>query len=232
MQHSRIENTDMMHKDLPDREMSIILATSDIECDYAFLRDNLQSSGWNLIIAETVLDTRSIAMKQPISLVLLDLADTTVIAPERALALRSIAAPSAAAPILALSSSAHEIDPISIHVDAIINRAISSDSLVQQLQQWRPVSLEPTRRIAEMFGPGPIAGMIERLARRLEPALANLAHGVFDRSEAHRLAGLCGTLGFGQAHAAWLDLSLGDESVLSDVRRATRLVLSAVARGL
>ncbi|RYG86172.1 MAG: hypothetical protein EON59_10605 [Alphaproteobacteria bacterium] len=165
-------------------------------------------------------------------MVLLDLEDASVLASECAVALRSLAAPSAAVPILALCSSAHEIDPISINVDAIIDRATSSDSLVEQLDLWRPVSLEPTRRIAKMFGPGPIAGMIERLARRLEPALANLAQGVIDRPEAHRLAGLCGTLGFGQAHAAWLDLSLGDESVVSDVRRTTRLVLSAVARGL
>lgn len=92
--------------------------------------------------------------------------------------------------------------------------------------------MEPTRRIAAMLGDGPIAGMIERLARRLEAALVDVEAGAIDKAEAHRLAGLCGTLGFGQAHAAWLDLSVGKTTSLADARRTTRLTLAAIARGL
>ena len=62
--------------------------------------------------------------------------------------------------------------------------------------------------------------------------MIRLDQGYFDKAEAHRLAGLCGTLGFGQAHAAWLDLSLGEESAREEVRRTTRLTLAAIARGL
>ena len=232
MQHDLNESTNMTHTGLHRRETPIILVANQIDKNYVSLQTMIEPWGWDLQLSKTALDTSRIALKQAVSLVLLDLDRASAVSLESARVLRSLAAPSAAAPILALRSSPTKIDPIPIHVDAVIDRNTSLDSLVQQLECWRPVSLEPTRRIAKMFGPGPIAGMIERLARRLEPALANIEHGIIDRSEAHRLAGLCGTLGFGRAHAAWLDLSLGDDSVVSDVRRTTRLVLSAVARGL
>lgn len=147
--------------------------------------------------------------------------------------LRGVPGPSHAAPVLALAAqNERQTDPKSSRVDSLLPRSLSEKAVVRALEDWRPVSLEPTRRIVAMFGSGPIAGMMQRLALRLEAALAQLDRGRFDKAQAHRLAGLCGTLGFAQAHAAWLDLSLGEETELAEARRTTRLTLAAIARGL
>lgn len=229
---SLIWSTIMIDNSLLMGGLPMILMIDHESEKHAVLRKILRKSGWELQISKSVDDICRIASEQRISVVLLNLDQVRATSMDSARALRASTAPAAAAPILAWGLSNRDNGPISSYVDATLVASTDHDSLARELDRWRPVSLEPTRRIAAMFGPGPIAGMIERLARRLEPALASLEHGNFDRSEAHRLAGLCGTLGFGQAHAAWLDLSLGDESAIADVRRTTRLVLAAVAHGL
>lgn len=192
----------------------------------------LTTAGWRVVRAQSGRDAGQLAARSPISLVLVALEDIA----DRASAaevIRTVPGASAAAPILVLGeASAAEYDPNWIGVDTILPSSLSPDALLQCLESWRPVSVDSTRRIAAMFGAGPIAGMIERLARRLEAAITGLDRGFVDKAEAHRLAGLCGTLGFGQAHAAWLDLSLGAESSFDEVRRTTRLTLAAIARGV
>ena len=195
-------------------------------------RSLLERHGWLLETARREDIARQIAEHGPFSLVLLDLSHDADAA-ETALAIRNLPGVEAAAPILRVTTGISlDNGSNSPGVDADIAGTLDDDSLAQGLEHWRPFSLAPTRRIAEMFGSGPIAGMIERLARRLEAAMIRLDQGYFDKAEAHRLAGLCGTLGFGQAHAAWLDLSLGEESAREEVRRTTRLTLAAIARGL
>jgi hypothetical protein len=192
----------------------------------------LTTAGWRVSRAKSGRDARLMAARNPVSLVLVALPEFAVCASAAAM-IRSAPGPSAAAPILVLGqASSTNDDPNWTRVDAILPSSLAPDALLQCLESWQPVSLESTRRIAAMFGAGPIAGMIERLALRLEAAIGKLHRGHVDKAEAHRLAGLCGTLGFGQAHAAWLDLSLGDESSIAEVRRTTRLTLAAIARGI
>ena len=209
-----------------------ILLVDDSGSEFAILAAALENSGWHVQSTNRAALTAVIGTIAPVSLVLLcngELADSIAFASE----LRALSAPNAAVPIIHVGADTPpKTDPKSSQVDAILSMQGGIDSLVQQLESWRPVSLEPTRRIAEIFGAGPIAGMIERLANRLEAALVGLRHGEFDQGEAHRLAGLCGTLGFRQAHAAWLDLSLGDQAAVNEVRRTTRLTLAAIAHGL
>lgn len=192
----------------------------------------LRSTGWEVAVVGRAADIGTFAAQHAIALCLIYSARDAEFLIEGTQALRSSGTASAAAPIVAMGRSPLNIDPMPSELDSFNVEEATTDSIVHELERWRPVVLDPTRRIAEMFGPGPIGGMIERLARRLEPALAQLAQGAIDRSEAHRLAGLCGTLGFRQAHAAWLDLSIGDQSAVAEVRRTTRLVLAAIARGL
>lgn len=191
-----------------------------------------QPHGWEWATIQCGEIGQKLTRIEPFSLVLLDLnQDADVV--RTTLAIRSMPRAEAAAPILrVITDLSLDNGSNSRGVDACIARTLDGDSLAQGLEQWRPFSLAPTRRIAAMFGSGPIAGMIERLARRLEAAMIRLDQGSFDKAEAHRLAGLCGTLGFGQAHAAWLDLSLGEEAACEEVRRTTRLTLAAIARGL
>ena len=166
-------------------------------------------SGWNFENVTVEAKIPAFALQQDAALIVLNLPGSHDILDSYTQALRSAPGSIAAVPILALQRASSNDGPIPIHVDGFLMDQMAPDSIVRELERWRPVSLEPTKRIAEMFGHGPTASMIERLARRLEPALASMERGVIDRSEAHRLAGLCGTLGFGQAHAAWLDISLG-----------------------
>lgn len=192
----------------------------------------LTTAGWRVARAQSGRDAGLLAARSPISLVLVAL-DNAAACASVADIIRTAPGASAAAPILVLGqSSASNDDPKWSGVDTILPFDVAPQALLQGLESWRPVSVESTRRIAAMFGAGPIAGMIERLARRLEAAIDGLDRGHIDKAEAHRLAGLCGTLGFGQAHAAWLDLSLGDESSITEVRRTTRLTLAAIARGV
>lgn len=202
------------------------------------IREVLEAGGWRVELARDQSAAATMAASQPLSLVLVDLDRSDCDADVVAATIRSLAAPCRAAPILGLTTRPDcEDDPKPSSVDHVISIGEGLHVLARELEHWRPVSLEATRRMAAMFGPGTIAGMIERLARRLEAALVSLNHiaqskGGFDKAEAHRLAGLCGTLGFAQAHAAWLDLSHGDDTHLADVRRTTRLALAAIAQGL
>lgn len=217
---------------LLDREAPVVLVVADEASVGTNLREALERAGWDVRWTASEAQACTIAARAPISLVLLDVVRGTAASPNAAIFVRSLSGPAAAVPIIAVRSGGCDNGPKSNEVDAFIAER-EADTLVRALDRWRPVSLAPTRRIAEMLGAGPIAGMIERLARRLEAALTHLDRGGdLDRSEAHRLAGLCGTLGFGQAHAAWLDLSLGDRSAIVEARRTTRLTLSAIARGL
>ncbi|MBB4859590.1 CheY-like chemotaxis protein [Novosphingobium chloroacetimidivorans] len=199
----------------------------------AQLREELQAAGWRVDRATDAAEARKIAAAETVAVLIVDLADSPDDGEIAAGTLRGVTGPSHAAPILALAvQSERQTDPKSSRVDGLLPSCPSGNAIVRALEDWRPVSLEPTRRIVAMFGSGPIAGMMQRLALRLEAALAQLERGTFDKAEAHRLAGLCGTLGFAQAHAAWLDLSLGEKTVLTEARRTTRLTLAAIARGL
>jgi CheY-like chemotaxis protein len=222
----------MINDCLLTREAPVVLVVADERGTRSAWRTALEAAGWQVRWTADGAAACTIAAKQPIALVLLDLGGSAATLRDSAVALRDLPGPGAAVPIVGLRLGPSDNDPKSNEVDGVIVGA-GADSLARALESWRPLSLAPTRRIAAVFGAGPIAGMIERLARRLEAALKRLDQtGGLDQMEAHRLAGLCGTLGFGQAHAAWLDLSLGDCTAISEVRRTTRLTLSAIARGL
>jgi hypothetical protein len=213
-------------------KLPALLIIANDENRGVLLKDALQGTRWQVETPQGDANVCERAATGGFSLILLDLEDAQGVF-QMARAIRTYPAAGAAAPILsARPQHLLEHGCNAQGVDAALPADRARDSLAQWLDTWRPVSLEPTRRIAEMIGSGPIAGMIERLGRRLEAAMIGLDRGTFDKAEAHRLAGLCGTLGFGQAHAAWLDLSTSNESALEDVRRSTRLTLSAIARGL
>jgi CheY-like chemotaxis protein len=210
----------------------MLLLVCDRNDSEALSEPLLATAGWRVTRAQSGRDAGLLAAQVPVSLVLLALEESRACA-SAADTIRTAPGASAAAPILVLGqTSGTNDDPNWTGVDTVLPPTLAPEALLQRLESWRPVSVESTRRIAAMFGSGPIAGMIERLARRLEAAIAGLDRGIVDKAEAHRLAGLCGTLGFGQAHAAWLDLSLGDESSVDEVRRTTRLTLAAIARGV
>ncbi|VWX46926.1 hypothetical protein [Novosphingobium sp. 9U] len=223
-----MKNDDLLFQDAP----LVLLATRDRSLS-AQLCEVLQARSWRVGIATNAEEARRIAAAEPIAMLIIDGSEPQDDTNPLACALRDSSGPSQAAPILALASSnEHQTDPKPTSVDGMLPPLDSGMKLVRALERWQPVSLEPTRRIVAMFGSGPIAGMMERLALRLEAALASLDRNKIDTAEAHRLAGLCGTLGFAQAHAAWLDISLGDSTALDEARRTTRLTLAAIARGL
>lgn len=197
------------------------------------IHELLQNTGWRVGLAANAEEASRIAAAEPIALLAVGLDDLEEDGHAQIRRLRAATDPNHAIPIVALTATVSaETDPKSSSVDGVLPPMESGKALARALDDWRPLSLEPTRRIVAMFGSGPIAGMMERLARRLEAAMVTLERGQIDKAEAHRLAGLCGTLGFAQAHAAWLDVSLGEEAGLAEARRTTRLTLAAIARGL
>lgn len=222
----------------------VMLLIADRADRHCRMLEALERAGWSIKRAHDARDAEEIAAESTNSLVFL-LKDDPADVWQTSSSIRRCHGPIATAPILVIGSTQLlESGPVSRTLDTVLPDTDDADSIVAIVENWRPVSLESTRRIASMFGAGPIASMIERLALRLEAARTKLdaAFAVastnpdraiaIDMAEAHRLAGLCGTLGFGRAHAAWLDLSLGEISAIEDVRRTTRLTLSAIARGL
>jgi hypothetical protein len=95
---------------------------------------------------------------------------------------------------------------------------------------WVPQPLSAaTLRVTEAFGRDAIRPMLEGFAETLEDALVALRDRNA-RSLAHRVAGIAGTLGFGDLGQAWLALSEGRESDVDALRRDTRLAIGAIAR--
>ena len=228
----------MKENDLPGGEAPTAIVIVDDGARNSAIASALGTAGWTVREARPIPADIAACLEQPVALILLGLRINDD-APNIVRIIRTSPGANAMAPILGLiDGAADQHDPKSSEFDGMLRMADEDTALAYAASRWWPVSLAPTRRISAMLGAGPIAGMIERLALRLEAALSALARdpvsarGSIDRAEAHRLAGLCGTLGFAQAHAAWLDLSLGDESALGEVRRTTRLTLAAIARGL
>ncbi len=218
--------------DSPSREAPIALLVGLGETAAKAWEEALETTGWAIRRAADTPECCTMADQEPIALLLLQKCAQVEAAAGLVTAVRALHGPSRTAPIVLLTEAEAKTDPKSSSVDAAIPIHCPADHAARELERWRPVSLEPTRRIAGILGPGPIAGMIERLGVRLEAAMGMLAQERIDQGEAHRLAGLCGTLGFAQAHAAWLDLSLGEATSLAEARRTTRLTLAAIARGL
>lgn len=208
----------------------VLLVVDDDPLQHDLVRALLEPAGWKVLSAASGRAALTVANDHHPALILMDLQMEGIDGEETARLLRAGGPAVASIPILAYSatrSTGDGRDPPD-HMDGIVDKAGGASALAQTIDAWRPASLDGPRRIAAALGLPAIQAMVDRLADRLRDALDQLHHGAFDVAEAHRLAGLCGTLGFADAHRAWLAVSEADDSALADARRATRLTLAAI----
>jgi hypothetical protein len=112
--------------------------------------------------------------------------------------------------------------------------AATHDDLAAVAARWRPPACS-LARLEGVFGVTEVAQLSLGLRERLAAAVAMLrAFDPGDRATlaetAHRLAGICGILGFDDAGRCWRALAEARDIPLPDVHRATRLAIAAIDR--
>ncbi|MBH9538515.1 hypothetical protein [Novosphingopyxis sp. YJ-S2-01] len=105
----------------------------------------------------------------------------------------------------------------------------SADGLAAALLNWLPPSMEGARKIEELFGINIIGPMLVRLRHELSSAAGNLRENRLKPGEAHRIAGLVGTLGFAEANRYWRALDEGHSSARYDAYRSARTLALALS---
>jgi hypothetical protein len=110
--------------------------------------------------------------------------------------------------------------------------AATRDDLAAVAARWRPPACS-LARLEGVFGVAEVAQLSLGLRERLVAAVAML-RASDDRAAlaetAHRLAGICGILGFDDAGRCWRALAETRDLPLPDVHRATRLAIAAIDR--
>ena len=114
--------------------------------------------------------------------------------------------------------------------DGVIEPA-SREVLASVLFDWMPVSMAAHQRVVSQFGADAIDPLRARLRETLQEGLRLIEVGEAIRSDrAHRLAGICGMLGFEATGAFWRDVFEGDESRVAYAWRLSRLTIAAIDR--
>lgn len=115
------------------------------------------------------------------------------------------------------------------YVAAVEWHRLSAD-LPGVIAEWRhDTRLATIERLAATFGAAPIAGLLQGLRHALEAAL----HAPMNMSlveEAHRIAGVAGSLGFAALGRHWLRISQRGSTIDAGARRATVHALATLDR--
>lgn len=111
------------------------------------------------------------------------------------------------------------------HADLEIPASEPDTALVARFAQWLPPSADELDRLAQAFGRASLAPLVERLRDELRAAVVLLDSG--GRPDAHKLAGVAGTVGFAAASDAWRRLDEVDGPT-GDARRETRKAIVTI----
>ncbi|WP_088182250.1 hypothetical protein [Sphingobium sp. Z007] len=100
------------------------------------------------------------------------------------------------------------------------------EQMVAQFRLWLPPDGERLVRMEAMFGREALMPLVQGLRVALQQAIARA-----DQADAHKMAGLAGTLGFAAASASWqaVDQGTGDRAA---ALRDSRTALVAINRWL
>lgn len=142
-------------------------------------------------------------------------------------ALRRLSPPARLVPVLASAPMTTDHDSL---IDAVLPDLADLAAVMAAIVAWSPVGLlAGITRLAEAFGAGEINALAGRFQMQLVDAVAAL-DTTPDRSAAHRIAGIAGTLGFARLGQSWLAVSEGDGTMCEAARREARVAIYALAR--
>lgn len=111
--------------------------------------------------------------------------------------------------------------------DAYLGKPIDDVALASLLDAWRPSSLGSTAKGLETaFSARDIGPLLHGLADQLDSLLSETDAVLADN--AHRIAGLAGTLGFRELGSVWLSVSDGNGAAAPAARRMARATVRRI----
>jgi len=112
--------------------------------------------------------------------------------------------------------------------DDVVDRARLHDDLALIVADWMHAErLALLDRLAAAFGEANIATLLDGLENTLEAALRETDDAML-AADAHRIAGLAGTLGFARLGRQWLCVAHGQRPITPATRRATAHALATI----
>lgn len=209
----------------------IVLVVDDEPANRAFVRNILTASGWIVTEAKGGREAVDAALASPPHLIVMDIDMPGMDGWAATEAIRSTGSPLSGVAILAYTTTSVGADEIHRRgMDGRLHKPCTPDDLIAEVARWRPDG-EASRAVAlgEIFGKEEIARLVDRFRDQLADALSALDAGEAE-AQAHRIAGVAGTLGFGEVSASWLRLSEGDDTARDDARRDARIAIAKIDR--
>lgn len=114
------------------------------------------------------------------------------------------------------------------HADFAFALQTGVKDLVPLLRSWMPPDIEPLDRLLSLFGPGEFLPLVKGLHRELIAVADGDSPGA---ANAHRLAGLSGTLGFSALSESWRAMDDGRDDG-ERIRRESRKAVVAITHWL
>lgn len=145
--------------------------------------------------------------------------------------IRALPGPIGTVPVLAYAAA--DLDETVLRdngIDAVLPARCSAAEIADRVAGWSPAGwLDGITRLAAAFGAAEIAPIVAAFHTQIGEAVAELDHRT-NRTTAHQIAGIAGTLGFHRLGQSWLAVSEGDETMRDSARRDARVALHALNR--
>lgn len=145
--------------------------------------------------------------------------------------IRALPGPIGTVPVLAYATA--DLDETVLRdngIDAVLPTRCSFAEIADTVAGWSPAGwLDGITRLAAAFGAAEIAPIVAAFHTQIGEAVAELDHRI-NRTTAHQIAGIAGTLGFHRLGQSWLAVSEGDETMRDSARRDARVALHALNR--
>jgi CheY-like chemotaxis protein len=213
------------------RLASYLLIVDDDPANHAVAGAVLADAGWRIDRADDGVAAVTAANDRQYALILMDIQMPGLDGFGAAKAIRHGTGRSAASPILAFTAAQHiDTDPAfkESGMDGHLAKPFTAETLRNEVGRWMPANASASiAGLATTFGATEIARLLAGFRAQLEAALAT-EPDTTRYADAHRLAGIAGTLGFPEVSRLWLAVSEGDGTAYAAARVSTRKALAEI----
>ena len=211
----------------------LLLVVDDDPINHKLAHAALSPAGWRVDYAEGGEAAIEVAARRRYAVILMDIQMPEMDGYAVTRAIRAGIGASAAAPVLAFTAKRAPglADRIrAAGMDGHIAKPFTAGQLRGAVEPWRPIGMPAAaERLAATFGEAEIASLIDRFRDQLEHALEGDVLAASTKAEAHKLAGVAGTLGFPDVFRPWLAVSEGDANAYGEARASARRALAQIA---
>jgi CheY-like chemotaxis protein len=207
------------------------LVVDDEPANRLVVRETLASAGWDVIEAVDGDDAIGKAVSAQPALIIMDIQMAGLDGFNATRTIRSSERPLSSVPILAYSVL--ELSDEDLHhygFDGRIPKPFEPNELIAIVGSWQLENeMEGAARLGSVFDAAKIQGLVARFRDQLVAAIDAMDAGTI-RDDAHRIAGVAGTLGFAAVSRSWLLLAGGDDAVRQEARIDARKAIAAIDR--